>query len=298
MKFQTITSPRNGEKHGTAHRMLLDPKSGPTPSTAWLLTALQLPKIGVAAARRLGLALWNQRGHPDLAALLDVQRQATLRGHDESLAVARAERIIEECAKKDILIISIADEEFPERLREIKDAPPVLYVRGALSSLRMRGCAVVGTRQSSDTGECIAQRIAALLTKLNVVTVSGLALGIDAAAHKGALAVAILAHGLHMISPTTNRKIAEDLVASGGALLAEHEPGVPPRPAEFVRRNRIQSGMSFCSIIVESGAVGEGSRVGRDARTGMNSSSTSHPRSNNLSRPVCPSSVSIQRRRS
>jgi DNA processing protein len=173
----------------------------------------------------------------------------------------RPERIIEECAKKDIFIISIADEEFPERLREIKDAPPVLYVRGALSSLRMRGCAVVGTRQSSDTGECIAQRIAALLTKLNVVTVSGLALGIDAAAHKGALAangitVAILAHGLHMISPTTNRKLAEDLVASGGALLAEHEPGVPPRPAEFVRRNRIQSGMSFCSIIVESGAVG------------------------------------------
>jgi DNA processing protein len=124
----------------------------------------------------------------------------------------------------------------------------------------MEGGAVVGTRNASNTGERIARKISQMLASMKLSTISGLALGIDAAAHAGALeadgvTIAILAHGLDTIAPRSNRKLAEQLLERG-ALVSEHPPGVPPRPPEFVKRNRIQSGMALFSIVVESGEVG------------------------------------------
>jgi DNA processing protein len=239
-----------------------DTNTEPTRPTAWLLTALQLHGVGVAAVRQVARQFLDVDGD-EIDQTIVRQHAKLLAGNrrDEKAVYDRARRIVEECSARSIRILSIADREYPSRLREVRDAPPILYVRGSVQALSMMGCAVVGTRKSSEAGECIARRIAAVLTRMKMVTVSGLALGIDASAHAGAIAsngvtIAVLAHGLDTVAPTSNRKLADDLLAHGGALISEHEPGIRPRPAEFVRRNRIQSGISLCSIIVESGAVG------------------------------------------
>jgi DNA processing protein len=227
-----------------------------------LLTLLQLPRVGPAAVRKLAWMLKDNRDASVLEALRFVLG-TRLEEIDRALPLAtnKAQRIADECVARNIFIVSLLDEAYPAPLSKIADAPPVVYVRGSLSALTAVGCAVVGTRQASETGLRIARKIASVLAERKFSTVSGLALGIDAAAHTGALdkhgvTVAVLAHGLHTITPTTNKKIGEQILEQGGALISEHEPGVPPRPAEFVRRNRIQSGMSVCSIIVESGREG------------------------------------------
>ena len=137
----------------------------------------------------------------------------------------------------------------------------MLFARGSVEALTSTGVAVVGTRRASQAGLAIARTIAQALVRRGITVVSGLALGIDAAAHQGALdeggrTVAVLAHGLHTILPKSNRAIGEAMLKSGGALLSEHPPGAQAHRAEFVRRNRIQSGMSICSVIVESDVEG------------------------------------------
>jgi DNA processing protein len=231
--------------------------------TAALLEFLQWPRVGPARVREIA----RTTGSNGTGDLLEIARQRTpemlvklAEGRQAEIREATA-RIRENCARHGIAILSIVDKEYPLRLRDIEDAPPIIYVRGSIPALNGPAIAVVGTRQASESGRRAARVIAAYLAKRRISVVSGLALGIDAAAHTGALegggiTVAILAHGLDTIAPTTNKPIAEQLLANGGALVSEHQPGVPPRPAEFARRNRIQSGMSMCSIVVESGATG------------------------------------------
>ena len=233
--------------------------SNPSRATFWLLTALQLRGVGVAAGRKL--AEWKFGKAPQPSSDDSFFEAISNRVEIDSEARARASAIIEKCPAHSIWVISLADDAYPSRLREIKDAPPVIYVKGSLDALSVYGCAVVGTRNASDIGLKIAHRIAGVLAKRQLSTISGLALGIDAAAHAGALdehgiTVTILAHGLDTVAPSSNRKLADRILELGGAWVSEHEPGVPPRPAEFVRRNRLQSGMALCSIIVESGAIG------------------------------------------
>jgi DNA processing protein len=180
---------------------------------------------------------------------------------DRIIAESKAKQIIDDCSVKQIAIFSLLDPQYPPRLRSIKDAPPIIYVLGSHPAILVDGGAVVGTRNASATGQRVARRIAETLTFFDLSTISGLALGIDAAAHAGALdakgkTVAVLAHGLDTVAPKSNQKLAERILTSGGALISEHPPGVPPRPPEFVRRNRIQSGMAMFSVVVESGEVG------------------------------------------
>jgi DNA processing protein len=170
-------------------------------------------------------------------------------------------RIIEACEKFDIGILTPLDVEYPSALRFISDFPPILYYKGDVAALREIGAAVVGTRDASPLGLSWARQISEMLVRTGFTIVSGLALGIDTAAHEGALrgngrTVAILAHGLHQASPASNKDLAARILAHGGAWMSEHPPGTPPRRAEFVRRNRMQSGMSVCSIVVESGYEG------------------------------------------
>lgn len=169
--------------------------------------------------------------------------------------------ILEKCAKHFISVLSIFDEDYPKFLKEISDYPPVIYAKGNTKDLNARCYAVVGTRHASDYGRKIAYRISAKLCEMGNTVVSGLALGIDTEAHKGALSahgktIAILAHGLDTIAPPSNKKLAEEILETGGALISEHPPGTPPRPPEFAKRNRIQSGMSIGSIVIESGVPG------------------------------------------
>lgn len=249
-----------GHNCGTRNEVSGTSWSLPSGKAQTLLVALKLPGVGPVAVRKFASALRDT---------LDVSPSAALyRDHgllrdekDYSRAFDSAEKVMEKCFQKEVFIISLLDDQYPIRLRKISDAPPVIYVVGAVEALQKQGCAVVGTRHASDYGARIAFRISGALVERDMSVVSGLALGIDTAAHEGALAgngttVAIMAHGLDTVAPSSNRKLAVRILDKGGALVSEHEPGTPPRPAEFVRRNRIQSGMSFCSIIVESGEQG------------------------------------------
>lgn len=228
--------------------------------TAQLLTVLQWPKLGPAKAREIARALQPGEDVFDVARA-QLPAIATEAAGDEGRSATLSARIIEECGRLEIGVLSMCDAEYPSLLLAVADAPPVIYIRGSQAALRVPGVAVVGTRKAGESGRRAASLIASFVAKRGKSVVSGLALGIDAAAHIGALevggiTVAVLAHGLDMVAPTSNRPIAERLLATGGALVSEHPPGTPPRPAEFARRNRIQSGLSICSIVVESGTEG------------------------------------------
>lgn len=169
-----------------------------------------------------------------------------------------AERRFEQHSKAAILQVDLASPFYPKWLRAIIDPPPVLFVRGSLDSfMRLRGVAVVGTRDTSTAGLEIARRIGAHFAEEGWAIISGLAIGIDAASHRGALdakgkTVAVLANGLHEATPKTNARLADEILANGGLWLSEHPIGTPARKEFFVARNRIQTGLSAGSIIVEA----------------------------------------------
>lgn len=156
-----------------------------------------------------------------------------------------------------INVIPIRSENYPDYLRKIIDPPPVIYLKGNLKLLKSPpGVAVVGTRKPSKAGEIIADRISQYFAQSNWTIVSGLALGIDAAAHRGAIKVggptiAVLAHGLKSASPKINSMLGQEILDQGGAWISEHSIETTARKDFFVHRNRIQIGLSAGSIIVE-----------------------------------------------
>lgn len=145
---------------------------------------------------------------------------------------------------------------FPRRLREIDSPPIVLYVRGALDARDDVSLALVGTRQATPYGREMAERLAGELARREATIVSGLARGIDSAAHRAALAVggrtlAVLAGGLDDIYPPENRRLAEQ-IRQAGALVSEYPLGVAPQARNFPWRNRIISGLSLGVVVVEA----------------------------------------------
>lgn len=164
---------------------------------------------------------------------------------------------IESTLNLGISVLIAGSRHYPQYLLKIADAPPVLYVKGNVPLLDQGpGVAIVGTRKASANGIIIAERISSYFAERNWTIVSGLALGIDAAAHRGALVVqgktiAVLAHGLKSASPRTNAHLASEILENGGAWVSEYPADVAARPEQFILRNRIQIGLSAGSIIVE-----------------------------------------------
>ena len=155
----------------------------------------------------------------------------------------------------DIRVLAIDDAAYPAALRTIADPPPVLYVRGTVRPGDARAVAVVGTRRASAYGAQVARHLAGVLARNGVTVVSGLARGIDAAAHDAALlaggrTLAVLGCGVDVTYPPEHRRLAERVVASG-ALLAEVPPGTPPLRFHFPRRNRLISGLCAGVVVVE-----------------------------------------------
>jgi len=153
-------------------------------------------------------------------------------------------------------ILTLADPEFPSELIAIPDPPLAIYVRGSLP--RAPGLAVVGARRATLRGREVARGLAASLAQLGVVIVSGLAYGIDAAAHRGALdaggvSLAVLASGLDRPLPQGNVRLARELLAGGGAWVSEYPPGTPPLPFRFPERNRLISALSRAVLVIEAG---------------------------------------------
>lgn len=175
----------------------------------------------------------------------------------EQKDLAAAHRILADCQRLGLQIVTMQDAVYPNRLRNIYDPPVLLYVRGRLPLFDEEAAvAVVGTRSSTPYGEAAAERLGYGLTCGGALVVSGLAEGIDAFATRGALraggaTVAVVGNGLDVIYPRGNRFLYED-VAAAGAVLSEYPPGSPPEKHHFPARNRILSGLSLATLVVEA----------------------------------------------
>src|SRR2546426_12685727 len=171
---------------------------------------------------------------------------------------AKAESEIEQVRKLGGDILILDDGVYPSLLREIYDPPIVLYVKGAWSECLDQPCiAIVGSRKCSTYGQNSALMLARELGQRGVTIISGLARGIDAAAHRGALeaggrTVAVMGTGLDEIYPRDHRKLAQQILDGGGALVSQFPLGVPPVSENFPYRNRVISGLSLGVLVVEA----------------------------------------------
>ena len=161
-------------------------------------------------------------------------------------------------------ILCLSDSRYPALLKEIPDPPPILYVRGDLSVLGQLQLAMVGSRNPSAGGKQIAHDIAQSLSDIGFTITSGLALGIDAASHQGALdagghTIAVAGTGLDRIYPARHRKLGHNILENG-AIVSEFAPGTPPIASNFPRRNRIISGLTVGTVVVEA-ALKSGSLI-------------------------------------
>ena len=170
---------------------------------------------------------------------------------------AAAEKVLADCGELGLHIVTISDAAYPNRLRNIFDPPCLLYVRGRLPAFDDEAAvAVVGTRDCTPYGVSCAEKLGFGLAAGGALVVSGLARGIDSAALRGALrgggtVTAVLGNGLDVVYPRENRYLYEDIAASG-ALLSEYPPGTPPEGRHFPVRNRIMSGLSLATLVVEA----------------------------------------------
>jgi len=169
----------------------------------------------------------------------------------------KAGRIDTICGMRSIKWTSWSEAEYPPMLREIYDPPSVIFYRGSLPDPEKSILGVVGTRKPSPEAAEQAYKIAGNLSRLGIPVISGLALGIDAMAHRGSLigsapAYAVLGSGIDEIYPSSNRPLAKRILDSGGAIISEYPPGVPPSKWSFPARNRIISALSRSVLIVEA----------------------------------------------
>ena len=170
-----------------------------------------------------------------------------------------ADRILADCQRLDLDLLTIQDAGYPNRLRNIYDPPCLLYVRGRLPAFDDEASvAVVGTRSCTPYGISSAEKLGYGLAAGGAVVVSGLARGVDSAALRGALraggtVTAVLGNGLDVVYPPENQYLYED-VAAAGALISEYPPGTPPEAKHFPVRNRIMSGLCLATLVVEAPA--------------------------------------------
>jgi DNA processing protein len=169
--------------------------------------------------------------------------------------VNRELKLIEEF---NVSLVTIKDQSYPKNLRQIYDAPPLLYVRGSLEPRDDLAISMVGSRLATNYGRTVTERIAGDLARHGVTMVSGMARGIDSAAHRGSLSVggrtiAVLGCGVNIIYPRENRHLFEEIMAHG-AVISEFPMSTPPEGMNFPRRNRIISGLSLGVVIVQASA--------------------------------------------
>jgi DNA processing protein len=171
---------------------------------------------------------------------------------------AEAERVLESAHQAGIAPIAFDEDDYPERLKMIADPPLVLWARAApafFSSSSFPAVAIVGSRAASPYALEIAEHLGAELAARGVVVVSGLARGVDSAAHRGALrtgrTLAVLGSGPNIIYPSEHAALAQEIAGSGG-LVSELPPGTPPRALHFPLRNRLISGLSLAVVVVEA----------------------------------------------
>lgn len=232
---------------------------------AWL--ALHLAR-GLSAAQLR--ALLGRFGSPDAVLAQPRTSLATL------ISAATADAVLAEVASERVKaalawleqpenhLVTLADSDYPKLLLEISDPPPLMYLKGRRDLLGATCLAVVGSRNATPQGLKNAEHFSAALSDAGLTIVSGLALGIDAAAHEGGLqgragSIAVVGTGLDIVYPARNRDLAHRL-ATGGAILSEFPLGTPGMAGNFPRRNRLISGLSAGCLVVEA-ALASGSLI-------------------------------------
>ncbi len=233
----------------------------------WLALALT-PGMGPTRCLRAMRAL-RQPGRLFSASLTELEGAGLPAPAAQFVFNGRALRAAEEemgrVAEAGATLLTPEDDNYPSRLLEIYDPPPVLWVRGDPTLLNEPGIAVVGTRHPSAYGAGMAEMLSRELARRGLVILSGMARGVDTAAHKGALeaggkTAAVWGTGIDVIYPKENKRLAEDIVRSGGAILSEFPIGTFPAPQNFPIRNRTLSGMSVGVLVVEA-AEYSGTRI-------------------------------------
>ena len=244
--------------------------SGISPSTHKLLALSMLRGIGPATLRKLaGAPAFEKSSVEDLAKNVPALAKALIdQAWSEALeeAMTQADRAAADKAR----ILSPLDAEYPALLASTKDDPFLLYVKGTLAPAPARSVAIIGTREPTGHGRIIAERITEFFIEQGWSVISGLALGCDAIAHRTALGakghtVAVLAHGLHTIAPSQHRKLAEEILAGGGALVSEFAYGTDPLPPLFVKRDRTQAGLAEGVVMIQSDLKGGSLHASRAA---------------------------------
>ncbi|MEW6989565.1 DNA-processing protein DprA [Colwelliaceae bacterium 6441] len=177
----------------------------------------------------------------------------------------RIDEIIQQVADINGKIIPYSHADYPEKLKEIYDPPLVLFIKGDSEILNHRQMAIVGSRNASIHGRETAYQFAGELSEQGIVVNSGLALGVDAHAHKGVvdkkgITIAVVATGLDTCYPARHKQLVKDIIANGGAIVSEFLPNTPPKAGHFPKRNRIISGMSAGVLIIEA-AIKSGSLI-------------------------------------
>lgn len=245
-----------------------------------LFTLMRLPFLGAATYQQLQKAFGtpsNILAESDLtlAPFLDPRTRCALREYKNNAGGELAKLVERDLnwlkANPHISVLTTACEHYPSLLANIARPPPVLFVRGNVDLLDMPQLAIVGSRTPTAGGVENAQQFACYLAQGGFCITSGLALGIDAAAHRGALqatgaTIAVLGTGMDLIYPARHKELAAQIVSQGGALVTEFMPGTTSRACNFPRRNRIISGLSLGTIVVEA-AIKSGSLI--TARTAM-----------------------------
>lgn len=231
------------------------------------MALLQIPDFGV---RRIKI-LRDRTGVENASELFRMKLPDLLRFDGFGKQVARSfvefedwdkvDAILKETEKHGAELISIDDEYYPPLLKHIYDPPILLWVKGNKEALLSDGLAVVGTRRPGKYGLKQAAEWSEKLTGAGLCINSGLAYGIDAASHRAALesggkTVAVLGSGIDVIYPSRNSKLAADIIKDGGAVITEYAPGSAPDAVNFPGRNRIVSGMSHGTLVVESAIKG------------------------------------------
>ncbi|MER9025611.1 DNA-protecting protein DprA [Mesorhizobium sp. M0815] len=236
-----------------------------TKTAAGILTLTALRGIGPATAERLAekFSLLDAIADAEPAKLRSVVSASVAESLHEPTALAnageKAQRVLDEADRRGIRVLSVFDQDYPAALRSLQDRPPVLFIKGKLPPFRSVAC--IGTREPSEFGEIVSDRIVETLVAANWAVVSGLAVGVDSLSHQAALrhrgrTIAVMAGGLDGIYPRQNAKLADEILEKDGALVSEQPFGVPPSPRNLVQRDRLQSGLSVATFVIQTDIKG------------------------------------------
>jgi DNA processing protein len=231
------------------------------PDRHYLIALTAVPRIGPVRTRRLLAAFGTAEAawRASLPALLAAGLEEKIAGDLAKLrATLDPETLPARLERARVRALIPDDEEYPTRLNELHDGPPVLYVRGSLTPADERAVAIVGTRRATSYGREATRRFAGELAAAGVTVISGLARGIDAVAHEAAVqaqgrTIAVLGCGVDVVYPPEHRELAET-IANHGALVSEYPPGTPPDAPNFPARNRLISALSIGVLVAEAPA--------------------------------------------